>query len=436
MLHYVITLSVLILAVILIRAIFRKKIPPVVVYAMWLAVVVRMCIPMPLFKIDLPVLFETEVSEAFTDNDATDGTEHENPNANYGTVDDGVDNPGYKGGEIGGMTEPYIPPQSGSVTEITPSGSDTPVTDHTPNYTPNDTPVNGDVSGEEITPPVDVTPNNPAEIISPIDPPTADVKNIDVVGILRTVWLAGSAVMAVVMLISAVVFQYRARRDRQLYRTIHKTKVYVSENVGGPCLAGLIPSIYLTPENAYSESSTLTMIHEYTHLRHGDYIWSAVRAIALIVHWWNPLVWAAAILSRHDAELAVDAAVTKKLNDKKKIEYARIIVDTLPVRGAHAIGLGSGQIKERILMITGSHKNRVIAVILAIAICLGAIGCAFVGRSEGESESETESETARTNPTTDRANSRSSPPRSMSFRSRSRKARSFCRPHRTVIRSF
>lgn len=401
MLHYVISLSVLILAVILIRAIFRKKIPPAVIYAMWLAVVVRMCIPMPLFKMDLPVLFEREVAEVGT---VDDGAENEAPSTNHGTVSDGEELPGYVGGGISGVVDPYIPPQGGGTIIDNPTqGGDTPI-GNTPNTgdipsvvypnTPGEDPVQGDVGGTDIiTPPItEITPEAPHEDILPVEPAKPDIVNINVPRILRTVWIAGSAVVAAVMIISALVFQIRARRDRQLYRTIHKTKVYVSENVGGPCLAGLIPAIYLTPENAYSESSTLTMIHEYTHLRHGDYIWSAVRAIALIVHWWNPLVWAAAILSKHDAELAVDAAITKKLNKEKKLEYARIIVDTIPVRGAHAIGLGSGQIKERILMITGSRKNRVIAVILAIAICLGAIGCAFVGRSEGESESESETE--------------------------------------------
>ncbi len=401
MLNYVITLSVLILAVILIRAIFRKKIPPVVIYAMWLAVVVRMCIPMPLFKMDLPVLFERETVEVGT---VDEGTENEAPGTNHSTVNDGEELPGYVGGEIGGVVDPYIPPQGDGTNINDPiQGGDAPI-GNTPNvgdipsvvypFTPSDDPVQGDAGGTDIiTPPLtEITPEAPHENILPTEPAKPDIVNINVPRILRTVWIAGSAVVAAVMIISALVFQLRARRDRQLYRTIHKTKVYVSENVGGPCLAGLIPAIYLTPENAYSDSSTLTMIHEYTHLRHGDYIWAAVRAAALIVHWWNPLVWAAAILSRHDAELAVDAAVTKRLNDKKKLEYARIIVDTIPVRGAHAIGLGSGQIKERILMITGSQKNRVIAVILAIAICLGAIGCAFVGRSEGESESESETE--------------------------------------------
>ncbi len=403
MLHYVITLSVLILVVILIRAIFRKKIPPAVVYAMWLAVVIRMCIPMPLLKMDLPVLFETEIEESVPSDDVPEITENENPNVDYGTVDDGEENLGYMGSVTGGVTEPYIPPQgSGTIIDNPTQGGDTPI-GNTPNTgdvplvvypnTPSDDPVQGSIGGEEITPPIaNITPEVPYEDIPNVEPPIRDIVNIDVPRIVRTVWIAGSAVVAAVMLVSAVVFQLRARRDRQLYRTIHKTKVYISESVGGPCLAGLVPSIYLTPENAYSDSSTLTMIHEYTHLRHGDYIWSAVRAIALIVHWWNPLVWIAAILSKHDAELAVDAAITKELNDEKKLEYARIIVDTIPVRGAHAIGLGSGQIKERILMITGSQRNRIIAVILAIAICLGAIGCAFVGQSDGESEIESEIE--------------------------------------------
>ncbi len=53
------------------------------------------------------------------------------------------------------------------------------------------------------------------------------------------------------------------------------------------------------------------LTHEFTHYRHGDHLWSMLRCLALAVHWWNPLVWLAAELSRRDAELACDEGALK-----------------------------------------------------------------------------------------------------------------------------
>ena len=53
MAEYLISLSLLITVVLLIRAIFRKSISPRVMYALWLVVVFRMCLPVSLFEVDV-----------------------------------------------------------------------------------------------------------------------------------------------------------------------------------------------------------------------------------------------------------------------------------------------------------------------------------------------------------------------------------------------
>ena len=50
---YLISLSLLIAAVLLIRGIFRRTVSPRVVYALWLAVVIRMFLPVALFEVNV-----------------------------------------------------------------------------------------------------------------------------------------------------------------------------------------------------------------------------------------------------------------------------------------------------------------------------------------------------------------------------------------------
>ena len=53
MIEYLLSLSLLIAVVLLIRAVFRKTVSPRVTYALWLLVVIRMMVPVTLFEADV-----------------------------------------------------------------------------------------------------------------------------------------------------------------------------------------------------------------------------------------------------------------------------------------------------------------------------------------------------------------------------------------------
>ena len=59
---HLISLSALTAAVILLRAVFRRTVSPRVIYALWLAVVIRMVIPVSLFSVEvrMPEFFRTD----------------------------------------------------------------------------------------------------------------------------------------------------------------------------------------------------------------------------------------------------------------------------------------------------------------------------------------------------------------------------------------
>lgn len=69
-----------------------------------------------------------------------------------------------------------------------------------------------------------------------------------------------------------------------------------------------------------------TVEHEITHFRHGDHFWSALRSVCIALHWYNPLVWWAAILSRNDAELACDEGTIRRIGEDARAEYGRTLI--------------------------------------------------------------------------------------------------------------
>ena len=99
------------------------------------------------------------------------------------------------------------------------------------------------------------------------------------------------------MLGTWLVFTVRLHKNRQLLGRHGRTCIYVSDAVKSPCLAGLIPAVYLTQDVPQSDAAELIVQHELTHLRHLDPLWSFCRTAAVIVYWWNPFIWLAAIVS-------------------------------------------------------------------------------------------------------------------------------------------
>ena len=194
--------------------------------------------------------------------------------------------------------------------------------------------------------------------------------------ILQIAWFSGSALLGLWLFGAWAVFTIRLHRDRRFLGKRGGTCIYVSGAVKSPCLAGLIPAVYLTEDVLQADEAELILRHELTHLRHLDFLWSLCRTAAVTVYWWNPFIWLAAICSKRDAELACDEAVAAKLPESKRLAYARAILAQAP-RKAAALSLAGPPVKERILFLTKKQRTSVLCVILALLLVMSAAGCSI-----------------------------------------------------------
>ncbi len=347
MITYLISLSLLIAAVIIVRALFRRSVPQRVIYALWLVVLVRICLPFQIFAVEMPSFTAPVLN--ITEETTTA------PETTVSPIIPDVTVPA-----------PSVTVPSPSVSIPAPVTPVTPITPVTPSET-----VASETGGS-------VTAALP-ESIPPVLTPETPKTQIDIpwTKVLYTAWAAGSVIFALALAVSAMNLSLKLKCDREYYMNLGKTKVYVSESARSPMLWGIVPVIYLTPDKKDSEAYSL--VHEQTHLRHGDHIWSIVRVFALVLFWWNPLVWAAVYLSKQDAELACDETIASRLDENARIEYANVIVNNIPRRGTLATGLASAPIKERIIMITRKNNTRWLCILLALVLTLGAVGCSFIG---------------------------------------------------------
>lgn len=211
--------------------------------------------------------------------------------------------------------------------------------------------------------------------------------------ILLPVWRCGAAATLLVFLAANVRFARRLRRCRRpLAVEGAALPVYVAEERAVPCLFGLFrPAIYVT--QATADDPVLlrhAVAHETTHFRHGDHVWALLRAVCLALHWWNPLVWWAAKLSRQDGELACDEATIRALGETERAAYGRTLIRMACGRGvsplltATAMDGGKTSLHERIVLLAKKPRTAAlaaIALVLAAALC---VGCTFTGAKKEE----------------------------------------------------
>lgn len=209
------------------------------------------------------------------------------------------------------------------------------------------------------------------------------------------IWIAGTALAALVILTSNLRFarQLRKRRER-LENVDAPIPVYTAEGLPSPCLFGVFrPAVYVT-RSAAANPDTLrhVLAHELTHHTHLDHLWSLLRCLALALHWYNPLVWLAVALSKQDGELACDEGAVARLGEAERIPYGRTLVDMVAARGPRPADLlscstamtgGEKSIKQRVTQIVKKPETVKIALFAAVALVALAVVFVFVGRSEG-----------------------------------------------------
>lgn len=209
--------------------------------------------------------------------------------------------------------------------------------------------------------------------------------------LLRNIWIVGMAGMALWFLWSNLRFRAKLCEARKPYSIDGcKYSVYlIEEGLPSPCLFGLFrPAIYLTPA-AIRDEETLrhVLAHESTHARHLDPLWSFLRGVCLVVYWFDPLVWAAAFASRTDCELACDEGAVQLLGEEERLSYGKTLLFLIPVRKNPASPLLSAttmtsdkkKLTERIRRIAENRQTVHAALFAVIAIAVLVCALTFTG---------------------------------------------------------
>lgn len=347
MLNQIISSSVMILLILLIRSLYGKYIGQRFKYVLWLVIAVKLLIPMPFENpINIINFFPSESSTAVRSIDT-------NKSSNISAIEMERKKQASLENE---ESEKKIPANN----------------DHTISETKTE---------KSIPTKSNVSTGN----------------NVSIVQIIKRIWIIGIACFTSYLLLGNVIFGFKLRRKRKdigKYRDI--LPVYVTPLVHSPCLFGIMyPAIYLPDDWKLNEKYIKYIyLHEWVHYRHKDMIWSLIRSICLIIYWFYPLVWICYILSQRDCETACDEGVMAELGDDKKIEYCRMLVDICTILSKNnrnylfmqELKGGHREMKKRLSLLIKKSSPMAWMVLLVVAISVGAAGCTFGTRAVPDTE--------------------------------------------------
>ena len=162
-------------------------------------------------------------------------------------------------------------------------------------------------------------------------------------------------------------------------RGVKPVPVIFTDPLPSACLVGVIRPYIALPLTASPADAIHVLTHEVCHLKNHDHLWSLLRLVCCTVHWFNPLVWIAADMSRTDTELRCDDRVVKPMNAEQRKNYANILVLAAARKNAPGVAvLATG------MTMTGKKlKTRVLTVLkgkeplrwLTVTFCVLASMC-------------------------------------------------------------
>jgi len=359
MTEWMLTSSVLILLVLAVRGLFKNKMKAKAVYALWLIVLVRLLCPVNFGELSFNLLSLAEEGKVqVQEHLELQQTETQQDNAVV-----------------------YYPSVVGAQEQM---HAGTPI-------------VAPEIKTEATTANPEFIVETPAE-----EPSGFSFPEISWQKVLPLVWIAGMALMAIIIFVVNISFgtmlsMFRKELPSFTRKGLGNTNlsVYLADGINSSCLYGVLrPSIYLNKKGMGEQEKIYCVEHEYSHYLQGDMVWSLCRTLCLVLHWYNPLVWVAVMLSKKDAELACDERTIERLGEEERFSYGHTLVELAAKQSTAVQMFGMAtlmasdkkEVVERVKAITTKKQTKLITGLLVAALVIGMGFFVFTGEARGEQD--------------------------------------------------
>ncbi|MBP3592975.1 MAG: hypothetical protein J6J44_00455 [Lachnospiraceae bacterium] len=378
MTEWILTSSVLILLVLAVRGLFKNKMKAKAVYALWLIVLVRLLCPVNFGELSFNLLSlaeegKAQVQEHLELQQAEKQQELQQESQQDTMVSEGVFT----------LPDNAIVYYSPVVEKQEQMHAEAPV-------------VAPEIKTEAAANP-DFIVETPAE-----EPFGFSFPEISWQKVLPYAWIIGMVCIAVVIFVVNISFSTTLGMFRKELPSLARKgrgkkalSVYLADGIMSSCLYGVVhPSIYLNKQGMNEQEKTYCVEHEYSHYLQGDMVWSLCRTVCLVLHWYNPLVWVAVMLSKKDAELACDERTIERLGEEERYSYGHTLVELAAKqsRAVQVFGMATlmasdkKEVVERVKAIAIKKQTKLITGLLVAALVVGIGFFVFTGEAKGEQD--------------------------------------------------
>lgn len=168
--------------------------------------------------------------------------------------------------------------------------------------------------------------------------------------------------------------------------------VYESPRTATPALIGLRRSFIVLPQaECELKEAELVLRHELIHLKRKDLWYKALFQLVCCIHWFNPVLILFERRMEQDCELSCDEAVIAPLREEERKVYGNVLLDTaerqsLFRRGGFSAALleGRGHLGQRLHGILSFRERGKAAALLSIAAFAGIAFLSACAPSAGQ----------------------------------------------------
>jgi len=199
------------------------------------------------------------------------------------------------------------------------------------------------------------------------------IKRTDWFAVAAIVWLVGICIMLLYTAFSYISVYRRVKESAPL-----KDKVRVCDRIDSPFILGMLrPRIYL-PSDISITDREYVIAHEKAHLKRLDHIWKPLGFLLLSVYWFHPLLWVAYILLCKDIEFACDEKVIKELGAEQKKTYSTALINCSVSRkmiSACPLAFGENGVKGRVKSVLHYKKPAFWVLVASVLVCVVMAVC-------------------------------------------------------------
>ena len=193
--------------------------------------------------------------------------------------------------------------------------------------------------------------------------------NVNTVGntieIYAIIWLFGITVLLCYGFIT-----YFRLKQRLSIATLVRDNIYETDLIKTAFVIGFIKPKIIIPINMSENEFAYIIKHEETHIKRFDYIIKPVAFLALIIHWFNPIIWVSYYLMAKDMEMSCDESVVKNNKEDIRVNYSSSLLALSANQGGllSPLAFGEGNVKSRIKNVLNYKKPSFWIMILAVII--------------------------------------------------------------------